>query len=221
MINIINIFLVLFLFGQAEAGQGFVPFGYVGSASAPTCTKTVEWDMTATGLDCYDATDGATTTTSSVTFSAEGAEFNSATDYASFVCTDGNNINKASYKIGFKYKQTGTVPEYAFLYEHDYATKAIALIRNGTSNTEYLIYTDNIVRVLTSTVNLWNGTEHTMEVVFSDSENTISISIDGETPVSTAEGNSPPAMSSGNLYLCSDAAHETACGGIMSDFYIE
>lgn len=187
----------------------------------PSVSYRVFWDMTADGLDTYDATDGSTTTTNALTYSADGAQFDAAGDYARFTCTDSHSINKAVWTIGFRYKKVGTPASWCFFLEHSYSTKAIALVRYGASTTDFYIYIANFPLLLTSTITtFYDGNEHSLVLTYNDSTDTITLSIDGETPVPGSLGYSVPTLDSGYLSVGNDVALTTPCMGIMSDFYI-
>lgn len=193
-----------------------------GTGTSSCAGYKVTWPMIADGLSCYDADDGSTTTTSGITYTAEGMETNANSDYVRFNVTAGNSIDPELWEIGFRYKSVGTPTSYAYFVDHSVSANELAIVRNSTSNNAFRIYMNGQEVTLTSTVsNFYNGVEHTLVVTYNGTTNTATISIDGETPVSGTLNTGAATITSGYLQLGSAVAGTSNVAGIMSDFYIK
>jgi hypothetical protein len=186
------------------------------------CTYTVEWSMTSTTVECPGGTDSNSATTNGVTPGASGIEFDNNADYAYIQFTDGQSIDQESFTLRFKYQETGSSGNYSKLFDHDSSAHEFAAMLDTTSNNyNILIYLNNVNKTLTSTVDLRDGSEHSVEIVYERFGNSLSLSIDGETPVSIG-CNELMDLSSGNLYFGHDISYGGAgVKGIISDFEVE
>lgn len=148
--------------GKAELQS--VLYGYL--AYEASTGAAVEWDMTSTGLDTYDATDGATTTASGVTFTSSGAELSDSADSLYFTATDGHNIAYDQGTIEFRFEGTGTPLNNSRFFQFGTDYMDFALYRNGTDSGVFFRYAGNGSAFDTGSTNLWDGTERLIRVTW-------------------------------------------------------
>lgn len=182
----------------------------------------VEWDCTAAGLDKYDATDGATTTNSGVSFSASGVNVDDGTDVLHFVASDGNNLDYDVGTIEFKYENTtgGTARPYSRFFELGTDAGSFCF-RRYAWDTILILEIEDEDTTWTVTTNVFDGDEHTIRVTWDTTANERKLYIDGVQEGGTlSNALSTPTPTDTNFWFgCSNTA-DREVEGDLSDLKI-
>lgn len=215
-----RILLIISILLIAISASGMMLIG--GKPVSSGVSTVVEWDCTATGLDKYDATDGATITETGTDYAAGGVTIDANTDRCSFVATDGNNLEYSAGTIEFRFDGNGTYATYSRLFQHGDDAGDFCLRRyNSSAHINFEI--NNVNADFTVTTNLWDGvSERIVRVTWDDAANERKIYIngvqEGSTDTSSFTEHTPDTTT--NFYFGTANVDDGPVEGVLSDLKI-